>query len=157
MDAAATGANGQSRRSDQDAEQPLQYRLNQEKMAKRAQIDQTVVAFTLNQIEFKMELADPDAQSSKIQRAFSLWVKQSSCVINRTACRSILAGAAFLVVSVNSSSCDALTSEQRDDQLAANSAAARNFIEDMGLSMINHEHDRQPTLSLRLLRRLGLF
>ena len=45
-----------------------------------------------------------------------------------------------LVDSVNASSGDALTFEQRDDQLAANSAAAINFIEDMDLSMINHEH-----------------
>ncbi len=70
----------------------------------------------------------------------NLWVKQLSCVINRTACRSILAGAASLVGSVNALSGDALTSEQRDDQLAANSAAARNFIEDIDFSMINHEH-----------------
>ena len=53
---------------------------------------------------------------------------------------SILAGAAFLVDSFNASSSDAFTSEQRDDQLAANSAAARNFIEDIDFSMINHEH-----------------
>ena len=47
-----------------------------------------------------------------------------SCVINRTACRSILAGAISLVDSVNASSDDALTSVpvQRDEQLAANSA-----------------------------------
>ena len=58
-----------------------------------------------------------------------------------------MAGAAPLVDSVDASSSDALTltSEQRDDQLAANSrytytAAARNFIfaEDMESSMINH-------------------
>ena len=54
----------------------------------------------------------------------NLWVKQLSCVINRTACGSILAGAVSLVDSVNASLGDALTSEQRDDQLAANSAAA---------------------------------
>ena len=32
-----------------------------------------------------------------------------------------------------------LTSELRDDQMAANSAAAHKFIEDMDLSMINHD------------------
>ena len=42
-------------------------------------------------------------------------------------------------VITQASSGDALTSEQRDDQLAVNSAAARNFIVDMDLSMINHE------------------
>lgn len=41
---------------------------------------------------------------------------------------------------VNATSDDTLTSEQRDDQLAANSTAARNFIEDMDLSVINQEH-----------------
>ena len=45
-----------------------------------------------------------------------------------------------LVDSVNASSGDALTSGQRDDQLAANSVAAINFIEDIDISMINHEH-----------------
>ena len=38
------------------------------------------------------------------------------------------------------SSRDDMTSTQRDDQLAANSTAARNFIEDLDLSLINHEH-----------------
>ena len=66
--------------------------------------------------------------------------KQLSCVINRTACRSIVAGAAFLVESVNVSSGDALTSEQRYKQLAANSTAACKFLENMELSKINHEH-----------------
>ena len=97
------------------------------------------MAFMFNQIKFKVELADPDAQNSKIQCTLNLWVKRQAVimyVINRTACRSILAGAASLVDSVNASSSDALTSEQRDDQLAANSAADRSFIADMDLSMI---------------------
>ena len=71
---------------------------------------------------------------------FNFWVKQlllllSSCVVNRTACRSTLAvaGAAFLAESFNASSGDALTSEQRDEQLAANSNAACKFLEDMEL------------------------
>ena len=34
---------------------------------------------------------------------------------------------------------DALTSVQRDEQLAANSNAACKFLEDMEISMINHE------------------
>ena len=60
----------------------------------------------------------------------NLWVKQLSSVVNRTACRSIIAS---LVEWVNASSGDALTSGvQRDDHLAAkNSFAAINFIEDM--------------------------
>ena len=70
----------------------------------------------------------------------NLWVKQLSCVINRTSCRTIIAGTAALVDAVNASSRDDLTSTQRDDQLAANSTAARNFIEDLDLSLINHEH-----------------
>ena len=74
-----------------------------------------------SQIKHKMELDDPEVQSSKIQGMLNLWVKQLSCVINRTACRSILAGAASLVDSVNASSGDDLTSGQRDDQLAISS------------------------------------
>ena len=79
-------------------------------------------------------------QSSKIQSMLNLWVKQLSCVINRTACRSILAGAAALGEAVNASSRDDWTSTRREDQLAANSTSARYFIQDLDLSMINHEH-----------------
>ena len=35
---------------------------------------------------------------------------------------------------------DACTSEQCEELLAANSTAARDFIEDMDLSMVNQEH-----------------
>ena len=35
---------------------------------------------------------------------------------------------------------EACSSEQCEENLAANSAAARNFIEDMELSMVNQEH-----------------
>ena len=72
----------------------------------------------------------------------NMCVKRLSCVINRTACRTIIAGTAALVDAVNASSRDDLTSTQRDDQLAANSimVMARNFIEDLDLSLINHEH-----------------
>ena len=51
-----------------------------------------------------------------------------------------MAGTAALVDAVNSSSRDNSTSTQRDDQQAANSIMARNFIEDLELSLINHEH-----------------
>ena len=69
---------------------------------------------------------------------------QFTCVINRTACscRSILAGASSLVDSTNTMLAEACTSEQREENLAANSAAARRFIEDMELSMVNQEHMR---------------
>ena len=70
----------------------------------------------------------------------SVAFEQLSSAINRTACRSIIAGTTSSVDSVNASSGDALTSVQRDDHLAANSFAAINFIEDMDISMINHEH-----------------
>ena len=43
------------------------------------------------------------------------------------------------------------TSEQCDENLA-NSAAARKFIEDMELSMVNQEHMRLKVLLLRLCR-----
>ena len=66
--------------------------------------------------KFKMELVDPDVQASRIQCMLNLWIKQLSSVINRTACTSILAGAASLVDSVNASSGDVLTSG-RDDEL----------------------------------------
>ena len=87
-----------------------------------------------------VELDDPEVKSSEIQGMLNLWVKQLSCVINRTPCRTIIAGTAALVDAVNASSRDDLTSTQRDDQLTANSSAARNFIEDLDLSLINHEH-----------------
>ena len=54
-----------------------------------------------NQIKLRLELADPQVQSSKIQSTFRFWVTQLACVINRTACRSILAGASSLVDSAN--------------------------------------------------------
>ena len=37
---------------------------------------------------------------------------------------------------------EACYSEQCEENLAVNSAAARNFIEDMELSMVNQEHMR---------------
>ena len=70
----------------------------------------------------------------------NLWVKQLSCVINRTAARNIMTGKAALIDAVNASSNDNRTSTQRDDQLAANSSAAHNFIEDLDLSLINQDH-----------------
>ena len=83
---------------------------------------------------------DPQVQSSKIKGMLNLWVKQLSCVINRTAARNIIAGKAALVDAVNASSNDDRTSNQREDQLAANSSAAHNFIEDLDLSLINQDH-----------------
>ena len=51
-----------------------------------------------------------------------------------------MAGKAALVDAVNASSRDDRTSTQRDDQLAANSTAAHNFIEDLDLLLINQDH-----------------
>ena len=93
-----------------------------------------------SQIKYKLELDDPEVQSSKIKGMLNLWVKQLSCVINRTASRIIMAGKAALVDAVNASSRDDRTSTQRDDQLAANSTAAHNFIEDLDLLLINQDH-----------------
>ena len=67
---------------------------------------------------------------------------QLTCVINRTACRSILAGASSLVDSTNTMLAEPCTSEQCEEKLAGNSAAARKVIEDIDLSMVNHEHTR---------------
>ena len=135
LDVAVTGVTGQSRRSDLDTDQPLQYRYNQ-KMAKYAQVAQDngfvfipaifshtgqihekFLEFMSSQIKYKLELDDPEVQSSKIQGMLNLWVKQLSCVINRTASRNIIAGKSALVDAVNASSRDDLTSTQRDDQL----------------------------------------
>ena len=69
----------------------------------------------------------------------NLWVKQISSVMNRTASRNIMAGRAALVEAVNASSKDDRTSTQRDDQLAANSTAAHNFIEDLDLLCFTFE------------------
>ena len=98
------------------------------------------VVIIINQIKLKLELADPQVKSGKIQSMLRYWVTQLSSVINKTACRSILAGATSLIDASNSSSGDDLTSVQRDDQMAANSSTAHNFIEDMDLSMINQDH-----------------
>ena len=81
-----------------------------------------------DQIKYKLELDDPQVQSSKIKGMRNLWLKQLSCVINRTASRNIIAGMSALV--------DDLTSTQRDDQLAANSTAAHNFIVYRGFGSI---------------------
>ena len=96
--------------------------------------------FMFNQIKLRLELADPQVQSSKIQSTFRFWVTQLACVINRTACRSTLAGVSLLVDSANVILHDVDTADQREEQLAANSTAARNFIEDMDLSMVNQDH-----------------
>ena len=86
-----------------------------------------------NQIKhkIKMELANPELQSGEVQNVLNFWVQQLSCVINRAACRSILAGATSLVDSINASSGDAWTSVQCDNKaitvtvtVAANSHAA---------------------------------
>ena len=66
-----------------------------------------------------------------------LYVTQFVCVVNRTACRSTLAGASSLVDSANAMLGDFDTSEQCEEQLAANFTATHNFIEEMDLSMIN--------------------
>ena len=88
-------------------------------------------------------MTDPHTQGSKIQETLRFWLMQLSCVINRTACRSILAGASSLVDSTNTMLAEVCTSGQCDENLAANSAAARRFIEDMDeLSMVNQEHMR---------------
>ena len=79
---------------------------------------------------------------------------QLTCVINRTrtASRSILAGASSLVDSTNTMLTEVCTSEQCDENLAANSAAVRKFIEDMELSMVDQEHMRLLVFLSRLCR-----
>ena len=62
------------------------------------QIHQAVRDFMFNQIKLKLELADSQVQSSKIQSTFRFWVTQLACVVNR---RSTLAGVALLVDSAN--------------------------------------------------------
>ena len=85
VDVSVTGVNGQARRSDLDTDQHLHYRFNQKK-AKYAQIAQThglsfmpamfshtgqihqaILDLMYNQIKLKLELTDPQTQSSKIQ------------------------------------------------------------------------------------------
>ena len=89
-----------------------------------------------------LTLTDPQTQDNKNQETLRLWLMQLYCVINRTASRSILAGASSLVDSTNVTLADACTSEQCEEILAANSAAAYKFIEDMELSMVNQEYMR---------------
>ena len=158
LDVAVTGVNGQSRRSDTETDQPLEYRCKQKKdkytqvaqdngyrfipaiFSHTGQIHKDVMDLMSDQIKHKLQLDDHQVQSSKIKGMLNLWVKQLSCVINRTAARNIIAGKAALVDAVNASSNDDRTSTQRDDQLAANSSAAHNFIEDLDLSLINQDH-----------------
>ena len=56
-----------------------------------------------------------------------------------------MAGVANLVTNhvVNSTPADILSSEQCDDQLAANSNATRDFIENMDLSVIKNQERMQ--------------
>ena len=56
-------------------------------------------------------------------------------MISRTASRSILTGASSLVDSTNAILTEVCTSEQCEENLAANSAAARKFIEDMDMEL----------------------
>ena len=158
LDVAVTGVTGRSRQSDEDTDSPLENRYRQ-KMAKYAQVAQDngyifipaifshtgqihkeVMDLMFKQIKGKLELDDEQVQNSKIMGMRNLWVKQISCVINRTASRNIMAGRAALVEAVNASSKDDRSSTQRDDQLAANSTAAHNFIEDLDLLLINQDH-----------------
>ena len=62
---------------------------------------------------------------------------------------SILAGASSLVDSTNAMLTEVCTSEQREENLAANSAAARTFIEDMELSMVNQGLYAALSLSIK--------
>ena len=69
------------------------------------------MGWMFNQIKMKMELIDPQIQSSKIQSVMRYWIKQLSAVINRTASRSIIAGAENLVEKVNTTLPITLSSE----------------------------------------------
>ena len=55
-----------------------------------------------------------------------------------------------MVDSTNAMVAEACTSEQCEENLPANSAAARKFIEDMELSMANQEHMRLLVFLSRL-------
>ena len=72
-------------------------------------------------------------------------------MISRTASRSILTGASSLVDSTNAILTEVCTSKQCEENLAANSAAARKFIEDTELStVVNQEHHMVGALSLSI-------
>ena len=98
------------------------------------------MGWMFNQIKMKMELIDPQIQSSKIQSVMRYWIKQLSAVINRTASRSIIAGADNLVEKVNTTLPITLSSELCEGHLDANSEAANRFIEDMELEVINQDY-----------------
>ena len=87
---AVTGVTGQSRRTDLDTDQPLDYRYNQ-KMTKYARVAQengfdfisaifshtgqihgAVMELMRSQIQHKLELDDPEVQSGKIQGMLNL-------------------------------------------------------------------------------------
>ena len=105
------------------------------------QIHDTIMGWMFNQIKMKMELIDPQIQSSKIQSVLLryCWIKQLSAVINRTASRSILAAATNLVDRVNSTPPTASSSDQCDDIFNANYESAQRFMEDIELSVLNQD------------------
>ena len=82
-----------------------------------------------------MELIDPQVQNGKIQSVMRYWTKQLSAVINRTASRSIVAGAENLVNKLNGIRPITLSSELCEDHLEAYSEAANRFIEDIELEV----------------------
>ena len=158
LDVAVTGVTGRSRCSDEDVDQPMRIRFNQKKnkyehiarangltfipaiFTHTGQIHDTIKGWMFKQIKMKMEFYDPQVQSSKIQSVMRYWTGQLSAVINKTASRAILAVAANLVDKVNSTPPTASSSDQCDDIMNANQESAQRFMEDMELSVLNHDH-----------------
>ena len=109
VDVAVTGVNGHARRSDLDADQPLHHRFNQKKakyaqavqdhglsfvpaiFSHTGQVHQAIFDLMYSQTKLRLNLTDPQMQGNKIQETLRFWLMQSSCVIDRTASRSILA------------------------------------------------------------------
>ena len=88
------------------------------------QVHEAIMDVIYNQIKFKMQLFDPQVQGAKIQSVVRYWVRQLSSVINRTASRSIVAGAAKMVNRVNIPQSVILSSAQYESSFSANSAMA---------------------------------
>ena len=99
---AVTGVNGQARRSDLDADQPLYYRFNKKKaeyaqaaqdhglsfvpaiFSHTGQVHQAIFDLMYNQIKL-IVLYYPQTQDNKVQETLRFWLMQLSCVVNGTA------------------------------------------------------------------------
>ena len=120
LDIACTGIHGQSRRHDDDPDNPLNVRF-EAKMTKyhniaeehgflfipaifsyAGQVHEKFYDFISQQIKLKMQFQDPEVPFKEIKKVITFWVRQLSAIMNKVASRNILRGANKLVDMANS-------------------------------------------------------